>query len=319
MAERRDIPSLKALQSFEAAARHRSFAGAASELNVTPSAISHQVRSVEKWLGLPLFVRSSRPIELTPEGVSFAKQLAESFDGIARVGRTLRKKKRLHTTTIATMDSFATAWLIPRLRELPPETPEVHIITDDAFVDFDRQHVDLAVRYGDGSWPDLTVDRLFDDWLVPVCSPKIHVGSLEEIRTKALLHDSGPIGWQDWLIAAGVSLQTDELPGRFFSRSYLAIQAATAGQGIALASLPLVADALINGHLRIPFATTISGPGEYYLVQQPNSAGNAHNRNLVAWLFHQRNACLTALYNSGNWNGNWPGGDIARALFFGSK
>jgi LysR family transcriptional regulator, glycine cleavage system transcriptional activator len=299
MARRIDMPPLKALQSFEAAARHLSFGDAASELNVTPSAVSHQVRSLEKWLGVPVFVRSSRPIQLTREGALFSKQIEASFDGIVKAAKVIRKNQKLSKTVIATMDSFATVWLLPRLRQLPPDMHEVHIETNDAFVDFERTSVDVAVRYGNGNWPGLLVNKLFDDFLITVCSPETEVGKLTDIGSHVLLHDSGTIGWDAWLKAASLTADMDIAPGLFFSRSHFAIQAAVAGQGIALASLPLVVDHLINGRLRVPFSTTLQGPGAYYLLQRSAGEIDAHVRELVAWIFAKKDECLIALRESG--------------------
>jgi len=197
------------------------------------------------------------------------------------------------------MDSFATSWLIPRLRELRPHAHEIHIDANDAFVDFERTSVDIAVRYGDGNWPGLLVDRLFDDRLVTVCSPETEIGGLRDLTSQVLLHDRGTVGWDHWLKAAGFSSDIDISPGLFFSRSHLAIQAAAAGQGIALASLPMVVDALIEGRLKMPFSVTLQGPGAYYLLQRSESEESTQVHGLVAWILDKRDACLIALRESG--------------------
>ena len=170
---RSSLPPLSALRAFEAAARYRNFTLAAQELNVTPSAVSHQMRQLEKWLGVKLFHRGAGPLQLTEDGSLYYVHLAASFDQLSLVTRRLMGKSAVSILTIATMDSFASDWLVPRLRSLREEHPEldVRISTSDAYVDFDRDAIDIAIRYGNGNWPNLTIELLFDDSMFAVCNP----------------------------------------------------------------------------------------------------------------------------------------------------
>ncbi|UES60090.1 transcriptional regulator GcvA (plasmid) [Roseibium aggregatum] len=284
MSRRRALPPLKALQAFEAAARLKSFTEAADEMNVTPSAVSHQVRNLEDWLACKLFIRKGRPIELTKEGMLFFEQVASSFDNIINAGKLLRRSTEPSQITVATMDSFAVNWLIPRLRELANSAYDVRVDAADEFVSFETSSVDIAVRYGDGKWPGLNIERIFVDNLVVVCSPEVHVGSFEELMNQTLLHDESAVGWPQWISGAGLPPRNDQAGDLFFSKTHFAIQAAISGHGIALASLPLVVDALADGRLIMPFSHSIPGSGAYYLCSRENEESSDHLIAFIEWL-----------------------------------
>lgn len=298
---RSSLPPLSALRAFEAAARYRNFTLAAKELNVTPSAVSHQMRQLEKWLGVKLFHRGTRPLQLTEDGSLYYVHLAASFDQLSLVTRRLMGKSAVSILTIATMDSFASDWLVPRLRSLREAHPEldVRISTSDAYVDFDRDAIDIAIRYGNGNWPNLTIELLFDDSMFAVCNPVLVEGP-NPIRTPAdlarhtLLHDSAKVGWDEWLSAAGVSEVVDTNRGLSFSHSYLALQAAISAQGIALASGPLVFDALADGRLTRLFDLSLPGHGAYYVVYPTCAKKDAKTKVFRDWLIAERSRVLKA-------------------------
>lgn len=292
MAKRRDLPSFKSLQAFDAAARYLSFAKAAADLNVTPSAISHQIRVLETWLGCPLFHRSRRPMQLTQDGVLFAGKIASSLDAIEETGRQIRGGNAKTRVTIATMDSFATSWLIPRLQMLSPTSYDVHIEVDDRFIDLEHGQADMAIRYGNGKWPELCVTHLFDDLRVAVCSPSLEVDLEAEFRSSLLLHDGSRIGWDAWRDAASPKRVDDSGSGLYFSRSHLATQAARAGRGVTLASLPLVIDDLTSGELKLASKTSIHAPGAYYLLKRKKDDREHSSRALSKWIIEMRDESL---------------------------
>lgn len=291
----RSLPPLSALRAYEAAARCRNFTLAAMELNVTPSAVSHQMRKLEQWLGVKLFLRGSRPLKLTDTGSAYYVQVAASFDQLALITNRIRGRSATSILTVSTMDSFAANWLVPRLRNFYDEHPglDVRISTSDSYVDFDRDAIDIAVRYGNGNWSNLSIELLFDDSVFAVCSPVL-LENPNPIRTPVdiarhnLLHDSAKIGWDQWLSAAGITDVVDATHGLSFGHSYLALQAAMSGQGIALASGPLVLDALADGRLVRPFDLNLPGDGAYYIAYPSHAQKDARITAFRQWLIAER-------------------------------
>src|SRR5271163_508980 len=172
------LPSLNVLRSFEAAARHLSFTQAASELNVTQTAISHQIRRLEEELGIRLFIRQNRALELTPEASDYLPGVRAAFNDLRLATDRLLRKDDGHVLTVSTLASLAAKWLLPRLSAFQEAHPgiDVRITTSPGLVDFRRDNVDAAIRYGRGYWPGLRADWLMADELFPVCSPELLKG-----------------------------------------------------------------------------------------------------------------------------------------------
>jgi LysR family glycine cleavage system transcriptional activator len=267
----RQLPSLNAVRAFEAAARHLSFRRAADELHVTHAAISHQVKGLETFLQTPLFRRLNRAVRLTDAGQAYLPPLRDALDGIAKATARVRGGESGGALTISTSPPFAAKWLVPRLsafREAHPEidvwlTPSLHA------VDFAREAVDAAVRWGAGEWPGLRADLLGTMEVFPVCSPRLLQGprrlrTPEDLRHHPLIHDASGEDWQRWLAAAGVSVIPT--PALHFHDSSLVIQAAIEAQGVALAYSALVADDLAAGRLVRPFEISLPTEYCYYFV-----------------------------------------------------
>ncbi len=267
----RHLPSLNAVRAFEAAARHLSFRRAADELHVTHAAISHQVKGLETFLQTPLFRRLNRAVRLTDAGQAYLPPLRDALDGIAQATARVRGGESAGALTISTSPPFAAKWLVPRLsafREAHPEidvwlTPSLHA------VDFAREEVDAAVRWGAGEWPGLRADLLGTMEVFPVCSPRLLQGSRrlrtpEDLRHHPLIHDASGEDWQRWLAAAGV--RVIPTPALHFHDSSLVIQAAIESQGVALAYSALVADDLAAGRLVRPFEISLPTDYCYYFV-----------------------------------------------------
>src|ERR1700688_1200338 len=176
------LPSLNGLRAFESAARHLSFTLAASELNVTQTAISHQIRRLEDQLGIPLFVRRNRALGLPRQAEASLPSIPTAFDDLRRATARLRRPEREGLLTVSTTASLAAKWLVTRVAAFQDTNPgiEVRITTSPHLVDFQREEVDMAVRYGRGSWPGLRAQWLMAEDIFPVCSP-------------ALLHGDKPL------------------------------------------------------------------------------------------------------------------------------
>ncbi|MDH3474204.1 MAG: transcriptional regulator GcvA [Rhodospirillales bacterium] len=286
----RQLLPLNGLRAFEAAARHLSFAKAAEELNVTPAAISHQIKALEAFYGVALFRRMTRAILLTDAGQAALPNLREGFDRLAQASETLRAQCAGGTLTISVAPSFGAKWLVPRLDRFHAAHPEIEVRIDanDRLVDMTREGVDLGLRFGRGGYPGMRVDLLFSAERTrtsPVCSPRLLEGSQPlaapaDLRNHTLLHldwgdtDETAPSWRMWLLAAGLP-DVDPTRGPRFSMSTMAIQAAIEGQGVALAEEIIVADDLAKGHLVRPFDLSLSDPMNfaYYVASPEATAG----------------------------------------------
>src|SRR5256714_11975093 len=204
------LPSLNGLRAFEAAARHLSFTTAASELNVTQTAISHQIRRLEEELGVRLFVRQNRALALTPQAKDYLPGVRAAFNDLRLATDRLWRGDDGHVLTVSTLASLAAKWLLPRLSNFQETNPgiDVHITTSTSLVDFRSGDVDAAIRYGRGNWPGLRADWLMADELFPVCSPALLKGDKplrcpEDLAHWTLLHSSGGYDddWRPWLKA----------------------------------------------------------------------------------------------------------------------
>jgi LysR family glycine cleavage system transcriptional activator len=271
----RRLPPLNAIRAFEAAARHLSFTRAAEELNVTQAAISHQIKGLEDVLGVPLFRRLNRALMLTEAGQSYLPPLRDALDQIADATARLKAADSGGALTISTLASFAAKWLVPRLPRFQERHPEIDVLisTTPQMVDFTQQDVDAAIRFGRGGWGGVRADRLLTEDIFPVCAPSLLDGSKpllkpEDLSGFTLLHDDFLYGWTMWLQAVGAQ-GVDATRGTRFTDSALVLQAAMAGQGVALARRVLAADDLDAGRLVSPFDISLPSELAYYFVAPP--------------------------------------------------
>lgn len=297
MSASRRLPPLNQLRAFEAAVRHRSFKRAAQELSVTPAAVSHQVRELEARLGISLFERLPRRVVPTAQALRLYPVLRDGFDAFADALRVVTADTEDQTVTLTVTPAFASQCLLPRLPELQRSHPEIQLrlITSDQVVDLAHGDVDLAVRYGDGPFPRHEAKRLADDWLLPVASPSLGLRKQEDLPRHHLIHfewlrggDQRPT-WSDWLHKTG--LTHDEASGGLrFSEIAHAVQAAVAGQGVALLNRVLVADALMCGMLEAPFGPTLKVPG-WTLLRHESRRTNAAQQAVWNWLTAWPDTC----------------------------
>jgi LysR family glycine cleavage system transcriptional activator len=292
---------LNALRAFESAGRHLSFTKAAAELNVTPAAIGHQVKALEELLEVPLFHRLTRALRLTQAGQAALPPLRDGFDKLAEAVDLLRAHETRGAITVSLGPAIAAKWLVPRLDRFRAAHPDLDVRLDatDKLVDFQRDNVDLAIRYGGGDYPGLEAERLSSEEIFPVCSPKLLDGpepleKPDDLRHHTLIHlewDSEDVTaptWHMWLLAAGIH-DIDFTRGPAFSMRALALQAAIEGQGVALASSFLVADDLAAGRLVVPFDLSVCDPLDfaYHIVVSKRTADLPKVVAFKTWLLDE--------------------------------
>jgi LysR family transcriptional regulator, glycine cleavage system transcriptional activator len=289
----RTLP-LNALRSFDAAARHLSFAAAANELGVTPAAVSVQVRRLEEWVGAPLFVRGHRSIALSNTGQTLAPRLKALF---VEMEHLLSEVASFDVTSlqISAMPSFASKWVAPRLASFIARYPQiqVRIVGADRRVDFDRDGVDIGLRYGDGEYGELHRELIAAARAFPVCSPALARRCATDpaaIDPALLLHDESSLvapglpTWSAWFSEAGVPRML-EAGGALFSNSHMALSAAVAGQGFALGLAPLVDDDLAAGRLVKPFAIEIESAFSFWFVCRKDRLDEPKIAAFRSWIF----------------------------------
>ncbi|MGO4378697.1 LysR substrate-binding domain-containing protein [Pseudoduganella sp. RAF19] len=287
----RRLPSLSALRAFEAAARHLSFKLAAEELSVTATSISHQMKALEEALDCRLFVRKTRAVELTEQGRILLQATGAGFDAIAAGVESLRNAGR-RTVTLSTTPAFAARWLVPRLAAFQQAHPgiDLHVQATTQVADLRSGGADLAVRGGRGHYAGLQATLLMRGDYAPVASPRLKLRRPRDLLKHPLIHfewqrgGSGAQTWARWAQAAGLELEASA--GIVFSEESHAVQAAIAGQGVALASLPLVSEEIAMGLLEAPFAPLLQG-FDYYLVRLEDRELSAAAATVESWLTGQ--------------------------------
>jgi LysR family glycine cleavage system transcriptional activator len=287
------LPSLNGLRAFEAAARHMSFTQAAAELNVTQTAISHQIKRLEEELGVRLFVRQNRSLALTPEAKEYLPGIRAAFNDLRLATDRLLRKDNGNVLTVSTLASLAAKWLLPRISDFQEKHPgiDVHITTSTALVDFRSGDVDAAIRYGRGQWPGLRVDWLMADKMFPVCSPALLAGKKplkrpEDLADHVLLHSSAANDddWRLWLTAAGLPTNLSKQPGVTFDLVFMTVQAAIDGVGVAMGRTSYVQDDIAKGRLVVPFEITLPVDAGFYLVSPQTRADSPKLSAFRNWL-----------------------------------
>lgn len=290
---------LNALRAFEASARHLSFVKASEELSVTPAAVSHQVKRLEEYLGLPLFRRLRRGLLLTESGQSLLSELREVFLGLDKAMERVIDSGSRGTITLSVAPTFAVMWLIPRLQKFYTLHPDidVRISTSLGLVDFQRDDFDAAIRLGSGHWFGLEEIKLFDESVTPMCSPRLLEGpdalkSPDDLRKHVLLHnhsmdhDPDAPTWETWLEAAGAS-GVDASRGMHFSLPDHGLQASIDGAGVVLGWRSLAAKDVAAGRVVEPFDLTLSLGSSFYLVYPEAHSLRSNITALRNWLMQE--------------------------------
>jgi len=298
MATRRyQLPHLAFFQGFEAAARTLSFTKAAEELFITQSAVSRQIKALEDHLGLKLFERRPRALQLTESGQALYRIATDVLDRLQSATDRLKAETRMRQLSVTTTTGFASLWLIPRLRRFTSLHPDIDVrisATTDS-LNLERSLIDLAVRYcKPESVPEGAV-RLFGEEMIPMCSRALLRDKARPLKTPrdlahhTLLHfdyagaETMYMDWGTWLTALGIG---DLRPAGalHFSQYEQMIQAAISGQGVALGRQPLLNDLVESGALVAPFKQTLVGSRAYFIIESRFAAGKPHVREFAQWL-----------------------------------
>jgi len=290
-----DLPSLNALAAFEAAARHLSLTRAATELSVTPGAVSKQVKALEDQIGRPLFLRLHRALELTPEGHAVYQSLKDAFERVSGTIRQVGLSGSPRSVSIGTTMAFAQLWLMPRLGGFWTAHQDIvldHIISDRTH-EPNRAGIDLRVRYGDGSFTDETATLLFGDRIIAVAAPSFlarqKVRGVQDLSGLPLLSVEGVdwtwTTWADFLKTAGAPHR--KLNVRRFNSYVIALQAAQAGQGVALGWMSLVKPLIAKKLLVKASPADIAAPQSFYLTWPARQPLRPEAEILRDWLLAQ--------------------------------
>lgn len=286
----RRLPPLNSLKVFEAAARHLSFTRAAEELFVTQAAVSHQIKAIEEFLGLKLFRRRNRSLLLTEEGQSYFLDIKDIFSSIAEATDKVLERSEKGALTISLPPSFAIQWLVPRLADFNQQEPDIDVRikavdSDDNFLTDD---VDVAIYYGRGSWPGLRIDKLYQEYLIPLCSPGLLMSNksltcLADLKHHTLLHDTSRKEWKQFVKKndiEGVNVNH----GPIFSHTTMVLQAAVHGQGVALGNNVLAQPELDAGRLVSPFDEVLLSKNAFYVVCHESQADTGRIATFRDWM-----------------------------------
>jgi LysR family glycine cleavage system transcriptional activator len=308
------LPPLNALRVFEAAARHLSFKGAANELSITQAAVSHQVKSLEDYLGVELFRRAGRGVQLTEAASACLPKLRDGFDALAAAVEMIRERGEETELIITAPPVFTARWLMPRLADFSRREPkiEVRVVGSSKMVDAGAldssalmNNLDLRaeasgveIHLGSGQYPGYRSDKLFEISMVVVAAPELANGTPpikkpEDLAHQMLLHDDAMNlvahgnAWQKWLAAAQVAEKVDGSRGPHFSSNILSLEAASQKLGVALALRPLVDADIASGRLCSPFEIQVKPQGMYWLVCPEVIADRPSVAAFRRWLLEQ--------------------------------
>ncbi|CAM3025290.1 transcriptional regulator GcvA [Vibrio rarus] len=288
----RRLPPLKSLKVFEAAARHLSFTRAAEELFVTQAAVSHQVKALEEYLGLKLFRRRNRSLLLTEEGQSYFLDIKDIFTSLSEATDKVLERSEKGSLTISLQPSFAIQWLVPRLADFNAQEPDIDVRIKA--VDMDEgslsDDVDVAIYYGRGNWSGLRADKLYQEYLIPVCAPRLLDGdkplnSLKDLSQHTLLHDTSRKDWKQFVRQHDVD-NINVNYGPIFSHSTMVLQAAAHGQGIALGNNVLAQPEIEAGRLISPFDEVLVSKNAFYVVCHEKQADVGRIATFRDWMLN---------------------------------
>lgn len=278
------------LRAFDVAARNLNLSAAAEEMNVTHAAVSRQVKQLEDWLGVKLFERLPRGLRLTAQGALLAEGTRAAFDRLASALEDVSTPTVRRKLTISTFSSFNARWLMPRVQAFSMLFPDVdlQVITTSQLADFAREDVDIAIRFGGGNYPGLHTVPLFRPREIVVCAPSLLKGgaplkNLSELRNFTLLHDDSYRSWARWLDAVGVK-GINPRRGIVCGDRNSMLQAALAGQGMAIASEVFAASELAAGRLVKVFEQEVSSEYAIYAVCLPRRLNDPMVAGVMEWL-----------------------------------
>ena len=288
------LPPLNSLKAFESAARFLSFTKAANELFVTQAAISHQIKILEDFLGVELFKRKNRALELTEFGKAYYVDITKILHRLVEATDKLLSLKSDKHLTISVPQTFGIQWLVPRLSEFNKLHPDIEVRLKG--VDQDEgllsQDIDIAIYYGRGNWDNLQVDRLVEEKLLVLAAPKLlaekPIHDYQDLKHHTLLHIHTRDNWQymaDYLPCDELNIQQ----GPIFSHTFMALQAAIHAQGVVLANRILAQQELDNGNLALVFDTNLRDPKSFYVVNHLDNSSDEHIIAFRSWIIQTMN------------------------------
>lgn len=289
------LPPLTALRAFEAAARHMSFARAADELNVTPAALSYQIKALEADLGTPVFRRLNRAVELTEAGRSLAPGASDAFATLAAAWRNTKRLNNNGVLTVTAGPAFTSKWLAPRMYEFAQahEEIELRFLATLRLVDFDRDEVDVAIRFGLGHEKAVYSRPLIREWMTPMMTPAMaeKIDSPAKLAGATLIHDDSisffktPADWGAWMQANDLEIDTSHGPR--FSQADHALDAAIAGAGVVLGRVSLATRALDAGRLVAPFEVGLIADAQFRFICPLGHEKRPHIAAFEAWVMNE--------------------------------
>ena len=290
---------LGSLRVFIAVAHHLSFTRAADALGVTASAASLQIRSLEGYLGRPLFRRNGRQVHLTAEGAALLPRVRQALEQLERAVDDVRLDRSAGPLRVSMLASFLQQWLLPRLQNFRLACPraDLHLHTSDQMVDFVREDFHVAIRFGKGGYPNVHHEKLLDEWVLPVCSPDLlrKFGPLREaddLRRYPLLHSLGE-PWTMWLFDGRTNQEAASLRGAVFDASLAVVRMAAQGAGLVLARWSLVADEIASGQLVRASDRALQLENAYWLVCPLRARSLPTVKEFMEWIRHEAAAFAT--------------------------
>ncbi|WJF90062.1 transcriptional regulator GcvA [Paraburkholderia bonniea] len=288
----RQLPALNAIKAFEAAARYESFSRAADELFVTHGAVSHQIRALEAELGVSLFARSGKRVQLTDIGRRYALQVRAALMALADATREIRAGDRERRLVVSMLSSFAARWVTPRIGRFIEAHPQwdLELLSVNALADFSRDDIDVAIRFGFGTYPGLHVELLLEEIFFPACAPDFNGGVLPQtpadLAHVPLLRSDDEL-WRPWFNAAGLTDWPEPKRGVLYQDSSNLLQAAIDGQGVALTRRSLAMHAIAEGRLVRLFDIDGPSPWQYFFICSPQMMQTARVKAFRDWVFSE--------------------------------
>ncbi|WP_310621754.1 transcriptional regulator GcvA [Flexibacterium corallicola] len=288
------LPPLNTFRAFEAVARHLSFAKAAEEMNLTPSALSYQIKTLEEQLGVQLFKRMNRAIDLTTSGRQLLPGVEGGLHSFSEAVARVTGKPEDSILLISTGPAMASKLLVPRIYRFMDENPDIELRISASFnlVDFSRDEVDLALRFGKGPYPDLHAEKLARETMTPLCNPQIakKLQTPADLKNFTLLHDETTlvlpetISWKQWLEQSGLGRVSWAEKGLRFSHADHALNAAMEGAGVWIGRHVLAANDVRLGHLIAPFSLQLEHQACYWLIGQEKTFQTTKAKCFHDWL-----------------------------------
>ncbi len=300
--------NLNSLRIVESAARLGNFTRAGEENLISTSAVSQRVKAIEEQLEFKIFHRRSNAVALTPEGEAFVMEVRQALDSILARGLEIAQRVRPNSLKVNVLPTFAVRWLLPRLQSFQVAHPDISLHLSQSYtpVNFNREDVDLSVRYGAGPFPRMQSRLLFKEDLIPVCSPSLLKRVLGEVSPRSmrpadlrhftLLHsDTCTLNWKSWLEFAGVPEVLDEAPSMSFDSCMLSFEAANSGLGFAVANRAYVAPDIAAGKLVAPFEILQPNENGWHLVYPQHHAHRRQVQAFEAWIIAEAERAMEEL------------------------